>query len=115
MGGVTTHAPKARLPKTDRVPYTGKYDLYDVLCYTANGDLMCRKVGITARGESRYEGLRKTFGISIKPNAQAITFPDKRLAKKAEDALIASVEKDPEWRKIGKESFAPVKKEVPSA
>ena len=88
-----------------RPEHKGKHDLYDVLFFTATGELICRKVGITARGHARYADVCKTFGMSVKPYKTAVTYPTKEAARAAEDALIAEVCTDKKWRRIGKEAF----------
>lgn len=106
MGNVTQHSTSTDPVRVVRTPWTGPTDLYDVLIYTHTGALVCRKVGITARGTKRYEDICKTFGISIKPHQEAVTYPTKQAATDAEAALIAEVCKDDQWERIGKESFA---------
>jgi hypothetical protein len=106
--------PGARRPRTPSVQiikndYTGPTDLYDVLVYDGTtGDVLRRKVGVTARGEKRYADICTTFGFSIKPVRPAVTYKTKALALSAETALIAEVAGDPNWRRVGKEAFAPV-------
>lgn len=109
MGNTTKHAPKAEKVVVKREVFKGPHDLYDVLIYTSLGELVCRKVGITAQGHARYADVCKTFGLSIKPHARAITFPTKKAAEDAETLKIATVCADKGWRRIGKESFEKVK------
>lgn len=112
MGNTTKHAPKQEKVVVKREVFKGPHDLYDVLFYTSQGVLICRKVGITARGHARYADVCKTFGLSIKPHARAVTFATKALAETAEDAKIAEVCQDRAWKRIGKESFEKVKEAI---
>jgi hypothetical protein len=107
MGNTTRHAPKLEAVRVIRPQFDGPHDLYDVIVSTANGDTVCRKVGITARGHARYADICKTLGLSIKPFADAVTYPSKEAARAAEDARVAEVCKDDAWRRVGKEAFAP--------
>jgi hypothetical protein len=111
LGTNTRHAPKVAPVKIIRREFKGPHDLYDVLVYSANGDLVCRKVGITARGAKRYEDICRTFGLSVRPVCKDVTYTTKALALKAETAKVAEVASDPAWRQVAKEAFAPVKKE----
>lgn len=107
MGNTTRHAPKPEPIKIERKEFVGPHDLYDVKLYHAGGALVCRKVGITAKGHSRYADVCRTFGLSIKAHAQATTYPTKKAAAAAETLKIAEVCSDPAWRRVGKESFYP--------
>lgn len=108
MGNTTRHAPKVEPVKVVRPKFKGPHDLYDVLFLTARGDIMCRKIGITARGHARYADFCKTFGLSIVPFEEAVTFPSEEAASVAETERIEKVAGSLGWRRIGKESFAPV-------
>lgn len=107
MGNTTRHAPKLDPVKVVRPKHRGKHDVYDVLFLNALGGLVCRKVGITARGHARYADVCKTLGMSIKPFAPAVTHPSEEAAKLAESKLIASVASSPNWKPVGKEAFVP--------
>jgi hypothetical protein len=110
--GDKRHAPKAEPVRVVRKEFKGPHDLYDVeFLAPVTMDFVVRKVGITARGHSRYSDIGKTFGFTIRPLARAITYPTKAKAKKAEDDLIAKLCADPNWKRVGKEAFVPVKKE----
>jgi hypothetical protein len=110
MGNITEHQPKrtgGRAPKL----VEGPRDLYDVFFYDPDTGLVVRrKVGYTARGLNRYTGICRMLGLSMKPNAQPRTLPSERDAKVAEDALIADICKDKNWKRVGKECFAPTRK-----
>lgn len=108
MGGSKRHAPVPEEVKVEREQYVGPHDLYDVLVVSANGEIVCRKVGITARGKLRYSDICTTWGCSIKPVSRAKTYPSKAAALEAEAARVAEVCTQPEWRRVAKEAFAPV-------
>ena len=108
MGNTKRHAPKLEKIEVKRAKYEGPHDVYDVLFLSANGDIICRKAGITARGHARYADVCKTLGMSIKPVTPAKTYPSEAAARVAEAAKVANICKDKKWRRIGKESFAPV-------
>lgn len=108
MGNTTRHAPKVEPVKVVRPRHTGKHDVYDVVFLTAGNDIVCRKVGITARGHARYADVCKTLGMSIKPFGPAVTFPSEEAAKVAEAKLVSDLAADSEnWIRVGKESFYP--------
>lgn len=96
------------LPRKD-TSWQGPTDLYDIVFYYPhNRKVIVRKIGVTADAARRYLGHCKTFGMSIKPYARPITYSTKAKAEAAERARIAEVEKNSRWKKVGKESFAPV-------
>lgn len=105
--GVTVH--RKRRKKRKGEPFVdSKHDLYDVEMFDPiTGVLLRRKVGITASGDGRYSGYAKTFGLGFRPRTLGVTYPCKKDAEKAEAILIRTIEKDPAWVKVGKESFAP--------
>lgn len=107
MGNTKRHAPRPEKVTVVREKFRGPHDVYDVLFLTARGDIMCRKVGITARGHARYADVCKTFGMSVTPFEDAVTFPSEEDARVAEAEKIAQIEQSVGWRRIGKESFAP--------
>lgn len=110
MGTTKRHSPKQQAPPVTvtRPVFKGKHDLYDVVLYdAATEQVFRRKVGITANGEQRYLDICRTFGFSVRALAPAIEYPSKAAAEKAETAYIARVAKDPNWRQVGKECFAP--------
>lgn len=110
MGGAVKHSPAAEKIKIDREVFTGPHDYYDVLLYDPHTkQVFRRKVGITANGDSRYAGVCKTFGFSLKALAPAETFPTKPAAEAEETKRIAEIaQNDPKWQQVGKEAFAPV-------
>lgn len=110
--GDKRHAPPAEPVKVVRKEFKGPHDLYDVeILAPVTKKFVVRKVGITARGHSRYSDISKTFGFTIRPLAKAITYSTKKKAKKAEDDLIAKLCADKNWKRVGKEAFVPQKKE----
>lgn len=114
MGGTTRHAPATPSITVKRTEWKGATDVYDVLLYDPHNDdlVMRRKVGITAKGDKRYADICATFGWSIKAHRRAVTYKTKAAATKAETALIQAVAADPGWVQVGKESFAPVNKQM---
>lgn len=108
MGTKGRHAPRREKVTVEREEFKGPHDLYDVLIYTAGGDLVCRKVGITAVHTQRYADVCGTFGMSMEPLNPATTYPSKKAARKAETAYIAKTCSNPAWKRIGKESFYPI-------
>jgi hypothetical protein len=112
MGNITEHQPKRQGSRGPKL-VEGPRDLYDVLFYDPfTKEVVRRKVGITARGLSRYTGVCKMLGLSMKPNAEPVTLPSEKAARVAEDKLIAEICKDDKWQRAGKESFAPVGRKV---
>jgi hypothetical protein len=109
MGNATVHAPKSEKVKVERPQFSGPHDVYDIV-FTApvTGEIVVRKAGITARGYKRYEDICRMLGMSIKPLSQAVTYPTKQAAINAEKLLIAQIDSDPQWKRVGAESFAPV-------
>lgn len=116
MGNTTVHGPtvKAEPVTVVRDDWKGATDVYDVLFWTHAGDLMCRKVGYTRRGHARYVDICARFGLRITPFNKAVTYPTKAKALKAEAALVAKVCEEPDWKRIGKESFAFIGKGSPA-
>lgn len=108
MGTKGRHAPRREKVTVKREEFKGPHDLYDVLIYTAGGDLVCRKVGITAVHTQRYADVCGTFGLSMEPLNPATTYPSKKAARKAEAAYIAKTCSNPAWKRVGKESFYPI-------
>lgn len=110
MGNITEHQPKRQGGRQPKL-VEGPRDLYDVLFYDVDTGLVVRrKVGITARGLNRYTGICKMLGLSMKPNAEPVTLPSEKAARVAEDKLVADICKDKDWKRVGKECFAPVGK-----
>lgn len=107
--GDKRHAPKSEPVKVIREKFTGPHDLYDV-DFLAPGtkQFVVRKVGITARGHSRYADIAKMLGLSIRPRSKAITYDTEAKAKKHENDLIDKLCADKKWKRVGKESFIPV-------
>jgi len=109
MGGAIRRSPTKPPVEIIRNEWTGATDLYDVLIYDDETDTVFRrKVGVTARGTKRYADICITFGFSIRPVCKAVTFKTKDKARTAEDAKIAEVDADPNWRRVGKECWAPI-------
>jgi hypothetical protein len=108
MGNTKRHAPKPEKVKVIREKFVGPHDVYDVLFVNSRGHVVCRKVGITARGKARYADTCKTLGMHVTPFAPAVTFPSAEAARVAETAKVAEVAGDPEWRRIAKEAFEPL-------
>lgn len=112
MGNTQRHAPKAAPRPSTSESFSGPHDLYDILLYDPqdNDRVLRRKIGITATGDSRYAGMCRTFGWSVRPVIPAKTFPTKAAAETAERAYIAEVAKSAaDWKLIAKEAFAPIK------
>lgn len=109
MGGAVRRTPAKPPVQVVRNEWTGPTDLYDVYIYDEETGLIWRrKVGVTARGTKRYGDICITFGQSIRPVCKAVLFKTKALALKAEDAKIAEVDSDVNWRRVGKECWAPI-------
>lgn len=116
MGSSTDHAdvPSDPSVRIVRDAYTGPHDLYDVLLIAPNGEIICRKVGITRAATRRYADICRTFGISIKPVTTAKTYPDKAAALDAERERIAGIDQNSSWRRVAKEAFAPANRKATS-
>lgn len=110
MGNITEHQPKRKGGRAPKL-VEGPRDLYDVLFYDPDDGLVVRrKVGITARGLNRYTGICKMMGLSLKPNAEPVTYPSESAARVAEDKLVADICRDKNWKRVAKECFAPVER-----
>lgn len=109
IGTTTRLAPERKKKSSGHTAHLGAHHLYEVELYDeVTGIVFRRKVGITAVASDRYERFCVSWGLAIRPVRKAVRYPTKKAAEKAERARIRELEKDPAFRKVARECFAPV-------